>query len=86
MSSVPMVFANLHAVERLMNFWPGPAAMEDDLRDQWRSYVHEKEYVRLIRLLGGLARDRHLQSRSCPARSISAPAASSMARDSTCGN
>ena len=53
MSSVPMVFANLHTVERLVNLWPGQAAMEDDLRDQWRSYVHEKEYVRLIRLLGG---------------------------------
>jgi hypothetical protein len=61
MSSVPLVFANLHAVERLVNLWPGQAAMEDDLRDQWRSYVHEKEYARLIRLLGGLARDRHLQ-------------------------
>jgi hypothetical protein len=61
MSSVPMVFANLHAVERLVNLWPGQPSMEDDLRDQWRSYVHEKEYVRFIRLLGGLARDRHLQ-------------------------
>jgi hypothetical protein len=61
MSSVPLVFANLHAVERLVNLWPGKASMEDDLRDQWRSYVHEKEYVRFIRLLGALARDRHLQ-------------------------
>ena len=25
MSSVPMVFANLHAVERLVNLWPGQA-------------------------------------------------------------
>jgi hypothetical protein len=61
MSSVPMVFANLHVVERLVNLLPGQASMEDDLRDQWRSYVHEKEYHRLIALLGDLARERGMR-------------------------
>ncbi|UEM05651.1 alkaline phosphatase family protein [Skermanella rosea] len=61
MSSVPMVFANLHALEKLINFLPAQAAMEDDLRDQWRSYVHEEEYIRLVRLLGAVARDRDMR-------------------------
>ncbi|HSK39422.1 MAG TPA: alkaline phosphatase D family protein, partial [Arenibaculum sp.] len=52
MSSVPLVHVNLNAVERLVNAWPGQARFEDDLRDQWRSYAHETEWLRLLRLLG----------------------------------
>jgi hypothetical protein len=55
MSSVPMVFANLHAVEKIMNIWPGQAKLEDDLRDQWRSYVHQDEWQRLLDLLGAFS-------------------------------
>lgn len=55
LSSVPLVFVNLNALEQLINVWPGQARFEDDLRDQWRSYAHEAEWVRLLRLLGDLS-------------------------------
>jgi hypothetical protein len=61
MSSVPLAFVNLHAVERIVNALPGQAALEDDLRDQWRSYVHEAEWLRLLRLLGDVSVRRRLR-------------------------
>lgn len=61
MSSVPLAFVNLHAVERIVNALPGQATLEDDLRDQWRSYVHEAEWLRLLRLLGDVSVRRRLR-------------------------
>lgn len=61
MSSVPLAFVNLNAVERLANALPGQLRFEDDLRDQWRSYAHEGEWLRLLRLLGDHAVRRRVR-------------------------
>lgn len=55
LSSVPVAFPNLNPIEKLLNLLPGKARFEDDLRDQWRSYAHESEWLRLVNLLGGFA-------------------------------
>lgn len=57
MSSVPIAFPDLSWAERLVNLLPGQARYEDDLRDQWISYVHREEHARLIALLAGHARE-----------------------------
>ncbi|HEV7368504.1 alkaline phosphatase D family protein [Arenibaculum sp.] len=61
MSGVPLAFVNLNAVERLANALPGQMRLEDDLRDQWRSYAHEGEWLRLLRLLGDHAVRRRVR-------------------------
>jgi phosphodiesterase/alkaline phosphatase D-like protein len=47
-SSVPVVNFDLSPLERLLALLPADWLMQDDLRDQWRSYVHRKEWRRLV--------------------------------------
>ncbi|MBI1206076.1 MAG: alkaline phosphatase family protein [Azospirillum sp.] len=56
MSSVPMAFVDLGAVEGLLNALPWRNRLEDDLRDQWRSPAHRVEWLRLVRLLGDFSK------------------------------
>lgn len=57
MSSVPLIFPSFSLVERLLNWIPGRQAMEDDLRDQWRSPAHREEWEKMLRLLAGFMRE-----------------------------
>ncbi|HYC02869.1 MAG TPA: alkaline phosphatase D family protein [Azospirillaceae bacterium] len=56
MSSVPVVMPAFGLTERLVNWWPGEQAIEDDLRDQWRSIYHQEEWRDLVRHLAVFAR------------------------------
>lgn len=47
-SSVPALGPRLSWVERLMNAIPGAEAYEDDLRDQWQSWMHRKAWIRFL--------------------------------------
>ncbi len=60
MSSVPVAFPSLRWMERLINFLPGQAHYEDDLRDQWTSPAHRDQHRRLLGLLGD-----HAVSQDC---------------------
>jgi len=51
MSSVPLVNADLSAVERVFVALPGHSDLEDDLRDQWQSFGHREEWRRILRCL-----------------------------------
>ncbi len=51
MSSVPLVNADLSAVERVFVALPGHSDLEDDLRDQWQSFGHREEWQRMLRRL-----------------------------------
>jgi hypothetical protein len=51
MSSVPLVNADLSAVERVLVALPGHSDLEDDLRDQWQSFGHREEWRRMLRCL-----------------------------------
>ncbi|MFV3076934.1 alkaline phosphatase D family protein [Niveispirillum fermenti] len=51
MSSVPLLFPSFALAERLLNLLPGRQAMEDDLRDQWRSPAHHAQWQTMLRHL-----------------------------------
>ena len=51
MSSIPIVHADLSFVERGVEMVPGRQDIEDDLHDQWVSYNHRTERLRLIHRL-----------------------------------
>lgn len=51
LSSTPVVNADLSLVERIAQFIPGTSAYRNDLRDQWQSYAHNREWQRLITYL-----------------------------------
>ncbi len=53
MSSVPLVNADLSAVERVLLLIPGQQLYQDDLRDQWRSFAHREEWLEMLRRLTG---------------------------------
>jgi hypothetical protein len=55
MSSVPLVNADLSAVERVFVALPGHSDLEDDLRDQWQSFAHREEWKRMLRCLVAFA-------------------------------
>lgn len=60
MSSVPLLGPRLSLLEALMVVIPRMQKYEDDLRDQWQSRAHRKEWRRMLRLVRDLARrDRH---------------------------
>lgn len=56
MSSVPLIFPGFGLAERFLNLLPGRQAMEDDLRDQWRSPAHREEWLRVLRMIADFAR------------------------------
>ncbi|MBK8175643.1 MAG: alkaline phosphatase family protein [Rhodospirillales bacterium] len=51
MSSIPVVHADLSLAERALDIVPGRQDLEDDLHDQWTSYEHRIERLRVIRRL-----------------------------------
>ncbi len=52
MSSVPALGPRLSWVEFVIDtFWPGVNKYEDDLRDQWQSRAHRKEWQRFLRII-----------------------------------
>ncbi|SFD68580.1 alkaline phosphatase D family protein [Roseivivax sediminis] len=48
-SSVPLLGPRLSLIERAMRLTRRMEKYEDDLRDQWQSYAHRKEWVRMLR-------------------------------------
>lgn len=56
MSSVPLLYADVGRVERLVDRLPARTGYEDDLRDQWRSVAHTKEWRRLLTTLVNFSR------------------------------
>lgn len=66
MSSIPVAYLDLGAVEKLLDTLPGQQELEDDLRDHWRSPAHLQERLRLVhRLLD------HAATRPCRVTIIS---------------
>ena len=55
MSSIPLVYPSLRALEDLVVAFPGRQDLEDDLRDRWSSDGHRVERLRLVRRLLDLA-------------------------------
>jgi hypothetical protein len=51
MSSIPVVHPDLSFIERALEILPGNQGIEDDLHDQWVSYNHRTERLRLIHRL-----------------------------------
>ena len=51
MSSIPVAYLDLSAIEKLLDTLPGQQELEDDLRDHWRSNMHLQERLRLIHRL-----------------------------------
>ncbi|MBK7830230.1 hypothetical protein [Nannocystis sp.] len=51
MTSIPVVYVDLGAVEDALGFMPGQQELEDDLRDHWSSRGHHGERLRLIHRL-----------------------------------
>lgn len=60
MSSVPALGPRLSWVERLMTIFPGIRKYKDDLRDQWQSRAHRKEWRRFLRTL-----ETHSERHTC---------------------
>ena len=50
-STVPLINVDLSPIERLVSLVPGDSLFQTDLRDQWRSYAHRQEWLRLIKQL-----------------------------------
>jgi hypothetical protein len=48
MSSIPVCYVDLSLLEKLLGALPGQQALEDDLRDHWRSPAHQGERKRLL--------------------------------------
>jgi hypothetical protein len=51
MSSIPVVHPDMSFIERGLGFVPGMQGIEDDLHDQWVSYNHRTERLRLVHRL-----------------------------------
>ena len=50
-SSIPLVYLNFASAESFADWLPWRQDLEDDLRDQWESTVHQEERARLIMTL-----------------------------------
>lgn len=61
MSSIPLVYPSLRALEDLVVAFPGRQDLEDDLRDRWSSDGHRVERLRLVRRLLDLAAERAIR-------------------------
>ena len=51
MSSIPVVHPDMSFLERGLGFVPGMQGIEDDLHDQWVSYNHRTERLRMVHRL-----------------------------------
>ena len=51
MSSIPVVHPDLTFVQQALDVLPGQQELEDDLHDQWNSYSHRTEQIRLLHRL-----------------------------------
>ena len=51
MSSIPVVHPDLSFAEQSLDLLPGEQGLEDDLHDQWSSYNHRTERLRLLHRL-----------------------------------
>ena len=51
MSSIPVVHPDLSFAEQALDLLPGEQGLEDDLHDQWSSYNHRTERLRLLHRL-----------------------------------
>lgn len=51
MSSIPVVHPDMSSLERSFGIVPGQQDLEDDLHDQWSSYLHKLERLRLVHRL-----------------------------------
>ncbi|MBC08349.1 alkaline phosphatase D family protein [Thalassospira sp.] len=58
MSSVPVIGPRLSLVEMMMHLWPKAQKYEDDLRDQWQSRWHRREWCRFLELIEEIANER----------------------------
>ena len=58
MSSVPVIGPRLSLVEMVLHLLPKAQKYEDDLRDQWQSRWHRREWCRLLELIEHIANDR----------------------------
>lgn len=57
MSSVPVIGPRLSLVEMFLHMLPRAQKYEDDLRDQWQSRWHRREWCRFLELLERIAND-----------------------------
>ncbi|WP_336079678.1 alkaline phosphatase D family protein [Thalassospira sp. CH_XMU1448-2] len=57
MSSVPVIGPRLSLVEMFLHLLPSAQKYEDDLRDQWQSRWHRREWCRFLELLERIAND-----------------------------
>ncbi|MGM0561404.1 MAG: alkaline phosphatase D family protein [Pseudomonadota bacterium] len=48
LSSVPLINLDLSVLERLMVWIPQQQDYQDDLRDQWQSFAHRREWTRMM--------------------------------------
>lgn len=55
MSSVPVIGPRLSLVEMFLHLLPSAQKYEDDLRDQWQSRWHRREWCRFLELLESVA-------------------------------
>jgi hypothetical protein len=55
MSSVPVIGPRLSLVEMVLHLSPRAQKYEDDLRDQWQSRWHRREWCRFLELLEQIA-------------------------------
>lgn len=49
--TVPFVNASMSTIEKILVMIPGQQLYQDDLRDQWRSFAHKKEWTKVAKLL-----------------------------------
>ena len=57
MSSVPVIGPRLSLVEMMMHLLPKAQKYEDDLRDQWQSRWHRREWCRFLELIEEIANE-----------------------------
>tara|TARA_R110000751_G_scaffold75533_9_gene152168 strand:+ start:2379 stop:3839 length:1461 start_codon:yes stop_codon:yes gene_type:complete len=55
MSSVPAIGPRLSVVEAILHLMPRAQKYEDDLRDQWQSRSHRREWCRFLELIEDIA-------------------------------
>ncbi|RCK53932.1 hypothetical protein TH25_00745 [Thalassospira profundimaris] len=57
MSSVPVIGPRLSVVEKMLGIMPQAQKYEDDLRDQWQSRAHRREWCRFLELVEAVANE-----------------------------
>ncbi|MEM7147203.1 MAG: alkaline phosphatase D family protein [Verrucomicrobiota bacterium] len=57
--SSPLIYADLHWIENLLNALPGDQIIEDDLRDLWRSRPHQSTRLKLLETLFSFSKEKN---------------------------